>query len=119
VRRGAGCLTLLLAVLGGFVAGALTIVVLAYTGERGNGAETRTRPSVVDGATSVTVPDVLDRSLGEAQDRLRGDGFEVELSGGGLLGPLVESNWVVRGQSPQPGASEPPGSKVTLEIARR
>jgi beta-lactam-binding protein with PASTA domain len=100
----------------GFLCGVLLIVVLAVTGGDGS-----SRPAATTRATTVTkiaVPDVVGLRLDVARDRIEDDGFEVERSGGGVFGVVVESNWQVESQTPAGGTRLARGATVELFVDR-
>jgi hypothetical protein len=69
--------------------------------------------------SSPSVPRVVDLPLDEAESALADAGFDYDIgAGGGVLGPLVDSNWVVTDQDPGAGAHAPEGTVVELGIAR-
>ncbi len=105
----------------GFLCGILLIVVLAVSGSDDGGgggrsaAATRPRTATV---VRVAVPDVVGLRLDVARERLEGDGFDVETSGGGVLGIVVESNWQVDAQTPTAGTRGEPGATVEVFVDR-
>ncbi|MCY1139348.1 PASTA domain-containing protein [Actinoplanes sp. Pm04-4] len=67
------------------------------------------------------VPDVVCQNLQTAQEALRGAGFFVITSKDGLgQGRLavVDRNWVVLGQSAEPGSSPEPTELITLTVVK-
>jgi len=116
MRHQPGSLKVALGAGVGFVCGVLLIVVLALTDGGGS-----SNPAVTTRATTVTgiaVPDVVGLRLDDARDRIEGDGFEVERSGGGLFGVVVESNWQVERQTPAGGTRLARGATVELFVDR-
>ena len=101
----------------GFLCGVLLIVVLAVSGgDRGDGrAATSARTANV---VRVAVPDVVGLRLDVARERLEGDGFDVEPSGGGVLGIVVEPNWEVQAQTPPAGTRSDRGAAVEVFVDR-
>ena len=67
------------------------------------------------GAEARAVPDVTGYRLDVAKDDLEASGLAVRVLGGGLLGVVVASHWVVCEQEPEPGAL---ATRVTLVVAR-
>src|SRR6476469_5059600 len=63
--------------------------------------------------TTTDVPDVVGQPLDIAQERMRRAGFDVEVSGGGLLGVVLPENWQVVAQDPPGGERLERGSTVT------
>lgn len=116
MRRQPGSLKVALGAGVGFLCGVLLIVVLALTGGDGSSrATTTTRPATVAG---IAVPNVVGLRLDVARDRIEGEGFEVERSGGGLFGVVVESNWQVERQAPAAGTRLAHGATVELAVDR-
>lgn len=62
------------------------------------------------------VPDVVGERLDVARSDAETAGYDVEVRGGGLFGIVVEANWYVCEQRPEPGA--PGGDLVTLVVDR-
>jgi beta-lactam-binding protein with PASTA domain len=93
--------------------------VLAVSGSDDDGgraaATTSARTATV---VRVAVPDVVGLRLDVAREQLEGDGFEVEASGGGVLGIVVESNWEVQAQTPTAGTRRDPGAAVEVFVDR-
>lgn len=116
MRRQPGSLKVALGAGVGFLCGVLLIVVLAVAGGDESAAPTTTaRPPAVVG---VPVPDVVGLRLDVARDRLEAEGLEVERSGGGLFGVVVESNWQVDAQTPTAGIRLARGARVELFVDR-
>lgn len=121
--RGPSWLTATLLAAAGFLAG--VVLVVAIRGIEHDRVrtvtETRAGPTVTVPATSGdAVPDVVGAALDDARDRLERAGFEVKIaSGGGLFGPVVDSDWEVVDQRPAAGTDAEPGSAVGLDIERR
>ncbi|HKG38317.1 MAG TPA: PASTA domain-containing protein [Conexibacter sp.] len=100
----------------GFLCGVLLIVVLALSGGSDSAAPTTsTRAAPVAG---IEVPNVVGLRLDVARDQIEGEGLEVERSGGGLFGVVVESNWQVESQTPRAGARIARGATVELLVDR-
>jgi hypothetical protein len=62
------------------------------------------------------VPDVVGERLDVARSDADAAGYDVEVLGGGVFGVVVEANWSVCEQRPDPGAPE--GDSVTLIVDR-
>jgi len=117
MKRQPGSLKIALGTGVGFLCGVLLIVVLALTGgddPAAPGTTTRT-PTVA----RFVVPDVVGLRLDVARDRVEQEGFDVERSGGGLFGVVVESNWQVDDQTPAAGTQLVRGATVELHVDRR
>lgn len=107
-----------------FLAG--VVLVVAVRGVEHDKVRGRTVTETVAGPSSTItvargdeVPDVTGKPLDVAKGRLADAGFDVEIaSGGGLLGPIVDSDWVVTAQSPQAGEHADSGAAVALDIDR-
>lgn len=72
-------------------------------------------------ATTATAPEVVGMRLPEARQTLRDKGYAVaeEIPAGDAGRQIVEpANWVVRAQSPEPGAEVKPGERFTLTVAK-
>jgi hypothetical protein len=116
MRRQPGALKVALGAGVGFLCGVLLIVVLALSGGSDQGASsTATRAATVSG---IAVPDVVGLRLDIARDRIEEQGLEVERSGGGLFGVVVESNWQVESQTPPAGTRLARGATVGLQADR-
>jgi len=116
MRRQPGSLKVALGAGVGFLCGVLLIVVLALTGGDGS-----SRPAATARTATVArfaVPDVVGLRLDIARDRIEREGFEVERSGGGLFGVVVESNWQVERQTPAAGTRLAHGATVELVVDR-
>jgi hypothetical protein len=116
MRRQPGSLKVALGAGVGFLCGVLLIVVLALTGGDDPAAPTTTtRPPAV---ARFVVPDVVGLRLDVARERIEQEGYDVERSGGGLFGVVVESNWQVDGQTPTAGTQLTRGATVELHVER-
>jgi hypothetical protein len=62
------------------------------------------------------VPDVVGERLDVARSDAEAAGYDVEVLGGGVFGVVVEANWSVCEQRPEPGAPEE--DSVTLIVDR-
>jgi hypothetical protein len=115
-------------------------MVLSITGCGGGGGETtviREQPAETQPAKTTTVtqqvgggggggapavpaeaqptgdaPDVVGQRLDIAKDDLRAAGYRARVSGGGILGVVVDRNWVVCDQQP------PEGDTVDINVDR-
>ena len=55
-----------------------------------------------------------------ASDRVDRSGFELVIdSGGGLFGPLIDSDWKIKSQDPAAGTKVAPGSTIHVDIEQR
>lgn len=100
----------------GFLCGVLLIVVLALSsGDDAAAPAATTRAATVAG---LAVPDVVGLRLDVARERIEREGFEVERSGGGLFGVVVESNWQVESETPPAGTHLARGATVELVVDR-
>jgi beta-lactam-binding protein with PASTA domain len=113
----------------GFLAGVLLVVAL---GAPGGETHTITRgavrtvtvvaPTITNGGTVIVqtaVPDVVGQRLDVAKDRLHRAGFDPDVSGGGIFGIVVDSNWDVVTQDPGPGVMLERGSSVHIGVEKR
>jgi hypothetical protein len=116
-----GWLGVALGTASGFLAGVLLVIALGGAG--GGGTKTVTqapRPTSSGGRviTTTAVPDVIGDRLDIAKQRIRRAGFDVSVSGGGILGVIDETNWKVVAQDPSGGNTLERGSTVTVDIER-
>lgn len=109
----------------GFLAGILLVVVLGGAGGDGTRTVTAAAPPAKTGAspggrvvTTTAVPDVLGTRLDVAKQRIRRAGFDVSVSGGGVLGVIEDTNWQVVAQDPPGGNTLERGSTITVDIER-
>jgi beta-lactam-binding protein with PASTA domain len=111
-----------LAAGGGFLAGVLLVLAL------GGGSTTRTRTvtvplAVTNGGTVIVttiVPQLVGQPLDVARTRLERARFDLAIdAGGGVFGVVVEHNWQVTSQTPEPGTRLEQGSTVHVDIGRR
>ena len=72
-----------------------------------------------EAVVTTTVPGVIGERLDVAKERLEAAGFDTDARGGGTFGIVVDSNWVVVAQSPQPTERRQVGSLVTLDVEKR
>jgi PASTA domain len=108
-----GWLTVALGCAAGFFIGVVLVVGL---GGPSNDPEARTRPA----PAGPRVPAVVGQALDAARARLESAGYALEVaSGGGLFGPVIESNWAVADQEPRAGAPLNRGATVKVALARR
>ena len=111
-----------IAAAAGFLAGVLLVLAL------GGGTTTKTK-TVTAAATqshggtvvvSTDVPQLVGQPLDVARQRLERAKFDLAVDhGGGLFGVLVEHNWQVASQTPDPGTKLEQGSTVHVDIERR
>jgi beta-lactam-binding protein with PASTA domain len=112
---------LALAGAAGFFVGVILVLILGA----GGGGETKTvtvSASGKDGTVVVTttVPRLVGEPLDVASDRVDRSGFQLVIdSGGGLFGPLIDSDWEVKSQDPAAGEKVAPGSTIHVDIDRR
>lgn len=124
-RQPPGWTVVALGVAAGFLVGVLFVVAL------GSGpAATRTRTVTVTSRapplsgdetviTKTAVPDVVGERLDTARRRLERAGFDVDEDDGGLFGSIVDANWEVVAQDPEPGIVLERGSSVRIDLGRR
>jgi hypothetical protein len=114
----------------GFLAGVVLVVALDSGGTdtrtvtRAGAVQTVTVASsaITTGGTVIVktaVPDLVGQRLDVAKDRLQSSGFDADVSGGGLLGIVVDSNWQVVTQDPGPGVMLQQGSSVHIHVEKR
>jgi hypothetical protein len=110
-----------LAAAAGFFVGVILVLVLGA----GGGGETKTvtvAPSGRGGAVVVTttVPRLVGEALDVASDRVERSGLQLVIdSGGGLFGPLIDSDWQIKSQDPVAGTKVAPGATIHVDIERR
>ena len=106
----------------GFFVGVILVLLLGAGGDAGN-TRTVTVSSGGKGGTVVvttTVPRLVGEGLDVASDRVDRSGFNLVIdSGGGLFGPLIDSDWQIKSQDPKPGTKVAPGSTIHVDIERR
>ena len=106
----------------GFFVGVILVLLLGAGGGDGK-TKTVTVSSSTNGGTVVvttTVPRLVGEALDVASDRVDRSGFNLVIdSGGGLFGPLIDSDWQIKSQDPQPGTKVAPGSAIHVDIERR
>lgn len=125
MNEGPGWLGVALGTAAGLLAGILLVVVI---GGASGGSSTRTvtaaAPPATGGSpsgrviTTTAVPDVLGTRLDVAKQRIRRAGFDVSVSGGGVLGVIDDTNWQVVAQDPPGGNTLERGSTITVDIER-
>lgn len=76
------------------------------------------KPATPKAHAANTVPNVVGKYLPAAKRRIRAAGLRPKAVGGGIFGIVVESNWVVCGQTPSPGSSASSGRTVKLYVSR-
>ncbi len=120
---------------GGFLVGVLLVVVLqgvnhdqtrtitrSAAGPTTTRTETRTETRTVQATpvdSGVSVPDVTGQRLDEARQALGDAGLDDSIvSGGGALGPIDDSAWVVVDQDPPGGSDAQQGDTIDLSIER-
>jgi FtsP/CotA-like multicopper oxidase with cupredoxin domain len=103
-----------LAIAGGFLAGVLLVAILggAQPAYKERTLTVAARP------TGTAVPALQNQRLDRALDALTRAGLKADVQGGGLFGVADETNWVVSGQNPSPGARLRQGDTVTIQIDR-
>jgi len=110
-----------LAAAAGFFVGVILVLILGAGGD--GKTKTVTVSSVTKGGTVIvttTVPRLVGERLDVATDRVDRSGFDLEIdSGGGLFGPLIDSDWQVKSQDPAPGTKLERGSTIHVDIERR
>lgn len=120
-KRAAG-VRLALAAAGGFLVGVVLVLAL------GGGTTTKTKTVTVgasqtNGGTVIvttTVPEHVGQPLDVARQRVERAKFHLVIDhGGGLFGVLVEHNWQVSSQTPDPGTKLEQGSTVHVDIERQ
>jgi hypothetical protein len=101
-------------VAAGFLAGVLLIAILggAQPVYKERTLTVSSRP------TGTAVPTLQGERLDRALDELQRGGLKGDVQGGGLFGVLDETNWVVTGQDPSPGARLRQGDTVRVQIDR-
>lgn len=115
---------------GGFFVGVLLVIVLGGTpSDTKTKTETQvdrvtvTNPTkVLPGGTTYTVtavPQLVGERLDTAKDRLSEAQFDVDVSGGGLFGIVVDENWEVVDQDPPAGTQLRQGSTVHISVEKR
>jgi hypothetical protein len=118
-------LTIALAAATGFLVGVLLVAALGGTPTTTLTQTQRVTvetPAVDPNATVVTttvVPPLVGEHLDMARQRLGEAQFNDDITdGGGLFGPLDDSNWVVTSQDPPAGTQLRQGSTVRITIER-
>ncbi|MGZ4269282.1 MAG: PASTA domain-containing protein [Solirubrobacteraceae bacterium] len=111
-ERRFGWLGIALGIAGGFLAGVLLVAILggAQPAYKERTLTVAARP------TGTEVPTLVGERLDRALDELQRAGLKGDVQGGGLFGVLDETNWVVSGQNPSPGARVSQGDTVTVQI---
>ncbi len=118
-------LTIALAAATGFLVGVLLVAALGGTPTTTLTQTQRVTvktPPVDPNATVVTstlVPPLVGEGLDVARQRLEEAQFKDDITdGGGLFGPIDDSNWVVTSQDPPAGTELRQGSTVRITIER-
>ena len=110
-----------LAAAAGFFVGVILVLILGAGG--GGKTKTVTASSSGKAGTAVvttTVPRLVGEPLDVASDRVDRSGFELVIdSGGGLFGPLIDSDWKIKSQDPAAGTKVAPGSTIHVDIEQR
>lgn len=121
---GPGWLGVALGTAAGLLAGILLVVVIGGAGDRSTRTVTAPAPRATGASpggrviTTTAVPDVLGARLDVAKQRVRRAGFDVSVSGGGVLGVVDDTNWQVVAQDPPGGNTLERGSTITVDIER-
>ncbi len=121
---GPGWLGVALGTAAGLLAGILLVVVIGGARDRSTRTVTAAAPRATGASpggrviTTTAVPDVLGTRLDVAKQRVRRAGFDVSVSGGGVLGVIDDTNWQVVAQDPPGGNTLERGSTITVDIER-
>ncbi len=121
---GPGWLGVALGTAAGLLAGILLVVVIGGARDRSTRTVTAAAPRATGASpggrviTTTAVPDVLGTRLDVAKQRVRRAGFDVSVSGGGVLGVVDDTNWQVVAQDPPGGNTLERGSTITVDIER-
>ena len=66
----------------------------------------------------VTVPNLINVELDNAEAKLQADGLTYTTVGGGIFGIVVTADWTVCSQHPAPGSRVAKGSSVELDVEK-
>lgn len=113
-----GLLSVLAVGVLGFLAGVLLVIVVALSSHDPGPPRSSTASAPPGAARGPTVPRVVNERYDAAQRDVQRAGYVVAHQGGGLLGPIVDSNWKVIAQRPEGGRPLTRGRRVILFLQR-